>query len=213
VIVYCSLPFSETFFSQNLRPCLECWCWVPSCTPGVFSCSTGWTWSTRQKSQSNCGMDLAEPLKNRARLPGCTQTQSLKLRYQIFLSFAKVKNGLLQYIQTQWRHKTDSGSVLTCTTCSFTVLVHFMCCFPWQTVNGAFWSSRAKHFPHKQKRRVNIDLKSIKWTQWCSIIAACENKSLYLQSYYNNMKDDDKSVTCPKRKCISFASRPERWWW
>lgn len=50
------------FFSQSLQSISDYWCWVPSCTPGAHSCSTGWTWSMH-RSQSSCGMDWAKPLK------------------------------------------------------------------------------------------------------------------------------------------------------
>lgn len=50
------------FIPQSLQSYWECWCWVPSCTPEARSCSTGWTWSTRHRSRSNCGTDSAGPL-------------------------------------------------------------------------------------------------------------------------------------------------------
>ena len=50
--------------SQNLLPCWEFWCWVPSCTPGAHSCSTGWTWSTHHRSRSSCGTGWAGPLNS-----------------------------------------------------------------------------------------------------------------------------------------------------
>lgn len=57
-----SVLMSPPCLSQSLRRSWESWCWVPSCTPGAHSCSTGWTWSTHRRSRSSSGTNSAGPL-------------------------------------------------------------------------------------------------------------------------------------------------------